>query len=160
MPPPPCFSACPAPLASLRNGTHLFDRAFRSAAHFRVVVAPKGFEHCHFRGGAGPAERLGGGGSDFRAVVVEVGSDRLGGAGISYLSESNQGLAPAGRYRIFEVFDKRRDSALGSGPVEQLGGKRAFRCAAGEERPQSLHRGFIQPGLLERLEQLERSRLL
>src|SRR6266851_1096995 len=131
MPPPPCFSACPAPSASLRNGTHLFDRALSSAAHFRVVVAPKGFEHCHFRGGAGPAERLGGGGSDFRAVVVEVGGDRLGGAGIPDLSEGNQRLAPAGRYRIFEVFDQRRDRALGSGFAKQLGGKRAFRGAAG-----------------------------
>src|SRR5216683_3335924 len=111
MPPPPCFSACPAPSASLRNGTHLFDRALSSAAHFHVVVAPKGFEHCHFRGG----------GSDFRAVVVEVGGDRLGGAGIPDLSEGNQGLAPAGRYRIFEVLDQRRDRGLGSGFAKQLG---------------------------------------
>src|SRR6266849_7984140 len=131
MPPPPCFSAYPAPSASLRNGTQLFDRALSSAAHFRVVVAPKGFEHCHFRGGAGAAERLGRGGPDVSAVVVEVGSDRLGGAGISYLSESDQRLAPAGRDRVLEVFDQRRDCALGSGFAEQLGGKRAFRGAAG-----------------------------
>src|SRR5260370_40414711 len=118
MPPPPYFSACPTPSASLRNGTHLFDRALGGAAHFRVVVAPKGFEHCHFRGGAGPAERPGGGGSDFRAVVVEVGSDRLGGAGISDLSEGNQGLAPAWRCRIFAVFGPRRCRACGSGIAE------------------------------------------
>src|SRR5260370_36482128 len=108
MPPPPYFSACPTPSASLRNGTHLFDRALGGAAHFRVVVAPKGFEHCHFRGGAGPAERLGAGGSDFRAVVVEVGSDRLGRAGISHLSEGHPGPAPAGRSWISEGFRLRR----------------------------------------------------
>src|SRR5260370_12406942 len=99
MPPPPYFSACPTPSASLRNGTHLFDRALGGAAHFRVVVAPKGFEHCHFRGGAGPAERLGGRGPDFRAVGVGVGSDRLARAGISDLSAGTQCLAPAPRAR-------------------------------------------------------------
>src|SRR5260370_39560042 len=113
MPPPPYFSACPTPSASLRNGTHLFDRALGGAAHFRVVVAPKGFEHCHFRGGAGPARRLGGGGAGCRAVGVEVGSDGPGGAGISVLSEGNHVLAPAGRCWILEGFDAPPDRGFG-----------------------------------------------